>query len=63
MVGRSRDVGVGRGLSQQVGEQLAEAIPEPGRQIVPPELSEAVEVQLGCSSSGHGVEPPRSNDE
>jgi len=62
MVVGFRDVGVGRDLPQQVGEQLAEAIPEPGRQIVPPELSEAVEVQLCCSSSGHGVEPPRSNE-
>jgi hypothetical protein len=56
-------VAPGGGLPQQVRQQRVEALPELWRQIGPPELSEAVEVQLCCGpSSRHGVEPPHSKE-
>jgi hypothetical protein len=56
------DVAAGGDLPQQLGEKIAEAFPELRREIGPPELSKAVEVELCCPSSGHGVEPPRSKE-
>ena len=49
-------------LLQQLGEEIAEAFLEFGCEIGPSELGEAVEVELCCPSSGHGVEPPRSKE-
>ena len=52
--------GPSRGERARIAQQLAEAFLHLRRQIRPPKLSEALEVQLCCPSSGHGVEPPRS---
>jgi hypothetical protein len=61
VIARSRAaVGAAGDLPQQLAQQLAEAFPQLWSQIGPPKLSEALEVQLCCPSSGHGVEPPRS---
>jgi hypothetical protein len=58
----SDDGAVGGDLLKQLGQQVAEAFLELRGEIGPPELSEALEVELRCPSSGHGVEPPRSKE-
>ena len=52
-----------RGLAKQVGEESDEMIAHGGRQILPPDGGEPVELLLRrVSSSGHRWEPPRSRE-